>query len=488
MTVTQKKKNPQDATLRNIRATRAAMQVLTARVRVLEVAVRKLMKRLLPVFAVFALAGCVSVPPTAGTTPPSVEATVSVLTVTVTPPLATVTVTHDDGRLIRGWQTRPDGTIVEEFTAGQVYRVSASAAGYIDSEPQRVTMSAGRMNVSIVLAPSPKVQWCDVWGEDRLRNVRADLGGVRLPFETNTVRKTNYFFSPSYVTKSPEQRAIIRDEYKGRGYTHFIVGPIYERGYHDWWPGHDFRDDVAGWVAIMEELWQDDLAPWLWVFPDGPYNRTVGYGSDVNPPDFDKARRELLPVFQHPEMQRVHCNVTLGWEVTDNGWIKTIAKARAGLEFLRDAFPSAYRYWHGAVDNGAPCNYDEDGYGCEGDTWRELTRLFHGYFWQTGAPGGWNMADGRDPANRQHRLDQFVENLKYEINRFHGNHYRVGGLTGADGKLIDIIVGEYSAYFELNDGESEEWARAWGSLAMTFPGVRGYGDGGGAAWPARLKR
>jgi hypothetical protein len=407
---------------------------------------------------------------------PTPSASVAVLTVTVTPVPAVVTVAHEDGRVIRGWATRADGTVIEEFPPG-VYRVSASAAGYVDSEPVLVTAS-GRTAVAITLQPVAKVQWCDVWGEDRLRSVRADLGGVRLSFETNAARRTNYFFSPSYVTKTPEQRAIIRAEYKARGYTHFIVGPIYERGYHDWWPGHDFREDVSGWVAIMEELWQDDLAPWLWVFPDGPYNLHGGYGSDVNPPDFDKARRELLPVFQHPEMQRVHCNVTFGWEVTDNGWVKTIAKARHGLEFLRDAFPTAYRYWHGSVDNGAPCNYDEDGYGCEGDAWRTLTPLIHGYFWQTGAAGGWNLAEGRDPANRQHRIDQFIENLKYEINRFHGNHYRVGGLTGADGKLIDIIAGEYSAYFELNDGESEEWGRSWGALALTFPGVRGFGDGG----------
>lgn len=464
------------------------------------------MKRLIPILAVLAFVGCSWLPTPTPPPTPIEQPSVAVLTVKVTPPLATVTVSHEDGRVIRGWATRPDGTIVEEFEPGKVYRVTASAEGYLDSEPQLVTTTSGRMEISVTLTPSPKVQWCDVWGEDRLRNVRTDLGGVRLPFETNAARKTNYFFSPSYVTKSPEQRAIIRAEYKARGYTHFIVGPIYERGYHDWWPGHDFREDVPGWVALMEELWADDLAPWLWVFPDGPYNLHGGYGSDVNPPDFDKARRELLPVFLHPEMQRVHCNVTFGWEVTDNGWVKTIAKAKAGLEFLRDAFPTAYRYWHGAVDNGAPCNYDEDGHGCEGKAWRELTPLLHGYFWQTGAAGGWNLhtrrdhecdvtreyaldsdecRPSRDPANRQHRLDQFVENLRYEINRFHGNHYRVGGLTGTDGKLLDIIAGEYSAYFELNDGESEEWGRSWGNLALTFHGVRGYGDGGGTLWPVR---
>lgn len=415
---------------------------------------------------------------------------IAVMTVQVTPVHATVTVAHEDGRVIRAWTTRDDGTIVEEFEAGKTYLVTATADGFLDSSAVTVLATEGRMKpVVITLAPVPKPvakQWCSIYSEDQLRSVRADLGGVRLPFETSASRRTNYMFSPTYVTMTTEQRGVARAEHKARGYTHFIVGPLYEKGYPGW-AGHDFRQRIPEWVALMEELWNDNLIPMLWVFPDGPYNAQVGeHGSDRNPPDYDRARREFLPILQHPELQRVHCNVTLGWEVTDNGWIKTIKKARQGLEFLRDAFPTAFRGWHGAVDNGAPCNYDEDGYGCEAKAWLELTPLMHYYFWQTGAAGGWNLAAGRVPENRQDRLDQFKENLAYEINRFHGNHYRPGGLFGADGKPIDIIVGEYSAYFELNDGESEEWGRSWGTLALTFPGVRGFGDGGGTLWPVRL--
>jgi hypothetical protein len=62
--------------------------------------------------------------------------------------------------------------------------------------------------------------------------------------------------------------------------------------------------------------------------------------------------------------------------------------------------------------------------------------------------------------------------------RFHTGHYVPGGVRGADGKLLDVIAGEYSAYFELNDRETEAWGRSWGALAMTIPGVRGFGDGG----------
>jgi hypothetical protein len=399
---------------------------------------------------------------------------IAILTVAVTPPVAVVQVGD------RTWTTRPDGTIVEEFAAG-TYTVTVTAPDYIPKTFD-LTLAAGdrkREPVTLERVPTPPVtDWCATKTEAQLRDIRADLGGVRLSFQTSVSRNTNYLFTPTYPQFTSAQRALIRAEYKSRGYTHFPIGPIWERGYPGW-EGHDFRQRPTEWIALLEELWRDDLIPMVWLMPDGPYNTDRGaWGNRHNPVDFAAVESELTPIYAHPDFQRTHCSIVFGWEVTDNEWVKTIDKAVAGLSWMARTFPRAYRYWHAAVDNGAPCNYDIDGEGCEGKAWRAMAPYIHGQFWQTGAAGGWNLAAGRLPENRQDRINQFMDNLRYEVMRFHTGHYVPGGVRGADGKLLDVILGEYSAYFELNDGETEDWGRAWGLLGMTVPGVRGFGDGG----------
>lgn len=322
-------------------------------------------------------------------------------------------------------------------------------------------------------APEP-VDWCATKTEDQLRNIRADLGGVRLSFNTSATRG-NYLFTPTYPTFDADTRAKIRREYKDRGYTHFPIGPVWERGYPGW-AGHDFRQRPAEWVALLEELWRDDLIPMVWLLPDGPYNVEDGPGNRDNPVSLSKVELGLTPLYARADMQRVTCVTVLGWEVTDNEWIKTIRKAVDVLAWQARVFPRAYRYWHAAVDNGAPCNYEIDGEGCEGKAWRQMAPYIHGQFWQTGVTGGWNLGD--KPDTPENRKAQFLNNLRYEVNRFHGNHYVPGGVRGSDGKVLDVIYGEGSAYFELNDREPESWGREWGRLAMTVPGVRGFGDGG----------
>ena len=303
-----------------------------------------------------------------------------------------------------------------------------------------------------------------------------DLGGVRL--SVNVGRAGGYFFTPMYASYGPELRALARREYKARGYTHIAMGGIINR-----YPGlgeYDFSTDPAAYAAILEELWKDDLIPVHWAMVDGPFNVENRGGDEGNPIDWAKVEAGLTPLYERPDLQRVICMSVAGWEVTDNRWVKTISRARALLEWQARVFPRAWRYWHASVDNGAPCDYAEDGEGCEGKAWRVMAPYLHGQFWQTGVPGGWNMP-GRDPNDQAQRREQFLDVLGYEVMRFKTGHYQAGGLKGADGKVIDVIYGEGTAYFELNDGMTEDQAREWGRLAMGLAGVRGFGDGGPAA-------
>jgi len=321
--------------------------------------------------------------------------------------------------------------------------------------------------------PPPPTDWCTTKTEDQFRDIKMDLGGVRL--SVNVGRAGGYFFTPMYASYGPELRALARREYKARGYTHIAVGGIINR-----YPGlgeYDFSGNPAAYAAIMEELWKDDLIPVHWAMVDGPFNVENRGGDEGNPIDWQKVQAGLTPLYERADMQRVICMSVAGWEVTDNAWVKTIRKATDLLKWQAVVFPRAWRYWHASVDNGAPCNYDEDGEGCEGKAWRAMAPYLHGQFWQTGVPGGWNMP-GRDPNDQAQRREQFLNVLGYEVMRFKTSHYVAGGLKGADGKVIDVIYGEGSAYFELNDGMTEAQARDWGRLAMGVPGVRGFGDGG----------
>lgn len=399
----------------------------------------------------------------------------TILTVKVVPAAATVMVNG------QSWATRPDGTIVEEFPNLDL-AVTASAPGYRTSEPvtllwphpERRTLT---ITLEPIAAPAPaQVDWCGTKTESQLRDIRADMGGVRLSI-TLSERGGNYLFTPMYPAYTAEQRAIIRREYKARGYTHFAVGAIADK-----YPGlasYDHRANPAAYEAMLEELWRDDLIPYVWLMVDGPYNVTDSPGNLDNPIDFAKVEAGLTPIYQRPAMQRLVCVTVAGWEVTDNQWVKTKARALQLAEWQARVTPRAFHLWHSAADNGAPCNYDEDGEGCERSTWLALSRFLHGYYYQTGNAGGWNMTK-YDSTKHSDRVRAFTENLQYEADRFRGDRYQLGGVLGADGKPMDVIMGEYSAYFELPwvDRESEDWGREWGRLAMTVPGVRGFGDGG----------
>ncbi len=336
-------------------------------------------------------------------------------------------------------------------------------------------------------APSGNVywrppQWWVNVTEDQLRSMRGDLGGMRVSYlgpdpKVRPTAPSDYVFTPTYMSLSATGRQAMRNALKARGYTHISVGPIWERGYPGF-KGHNFLNDPLGYIALLRELIDDGLIPVIWLMPDGPFNVERGApGSTANPIDWAQVERVLTPIYAMPEFQQVCKVAVFGWEVTDNGWVKTMAKTEAALAWFKRVVPNAYRYWHAAANNGAPCDYALDGDGCEGKAWRMMAPYLHGHFWQDGSFGGWHLAAGRDAASPADRMAQFLDNLRYDVNRIRGNHYQPGGLIGADGKLLDVIAGEYSAYFEYH-GETEASSVMYGAAAMQVEGVRGFMDGG----------
>lgn len=312
--------------------------------------------------------------------------------------------------------------------------------------------------------------------ERALREFRCDLGGMRVSRALGPAARSqvpaDYVFTPTYPTFDAAGRAEMRGAAKARGYTHFPVGPLWDSGYPGW-SGHDFLDRPELFTSLLEELWRDRLIPVVWLMPNGPFN--VGRVPDA-PIDWAEVEARLTPIYKQKEWQALARVVVFGWEVDDHGWVGTTAESTKAAQWMERTFPTSFRYWHMTAGSGAACSRAQDP-ACAAKFWHAMAPHLTGSFWQDGSFGGSNLAAPRKPDNEQNRRDQFVENLTYEVRRLRGDHYRFGGLMGAHGPL-DVIAGEYSAYFELNAGRTEAEAREYGALAMSVPGVRGFCDGG----------
>lgn len=348
-----------------------------------------------------------------------------------------------------------------------------------------------------VVVPTPPVEppagpsdtwtapvWWKTVTEDQLRSFRGDLGGMRVSERvgpnplTRPSAPRDYVFTPTYCSFDAAGRKEIRDAVKQRGYTHMSIGPIWERGYPGFKP-HNFLQDPMSYIRLLRELIDDHIIPVIWLMVDGPCNvddqRAGRYDNSI---DWAKVEAILTPIYSMPEFQEVCKVAVFGWEVTDNDWVCTIEQSVTGAKWMARVVPNAFRYWHMAANKGAGCKYEIDGYGCERDFFKAMGPYLHGSFWQDGSFGGWYIVDGRDATNPAHRKLQYLDNLQYEVKRIVGSHYFQGGLLGADGKVWDVIAGEYSAYFEYNDRDSEDLAIEYGRLALSIPGVRGFLDGG----------
>lgn len=409
-------------------------------------------------------------PPSGGLTPAAAEAAVTALY-----------------QELLGRDPDPDGlaTYVKALLAGlpldDLREILMDSREYREKHP--TTPPPTPVPPSSGTAWTPPAWWVNVT-EAQLRNFRGDLGGMRVEGlgPDPAIRPSaprDYVFTPTFMSLGPAERAKMLAAVKQRGYTHLSVGPIWERGY----PGfrsHNFLDNPDGYIALLREIIDAGIIPVIWLMVDGPCNVERGApGNDRNPIDWAEVERVLTPIYTRPDFQQVCKVAVFGWEVTDNSWVKTLARTMLALQWFARVAPQAYRYWHAAANNGAPCDYTEDGEGCEGKAWRLMAPLLHGHFWQDGSFGGWHMADGRDPNSEADRRAQFLDNLAYDVKRIRGDHYKPGGLIGADGKVLDVIAGEYSAYFEYH-GDGEAAAIDYGRLALSVPGVRGFLDGGPA--------
>ncbi|MBI3724019.1 hypothetical protein HY251_08720, partial [bacterium] len=274
---------------------------------------------------------------------------------------------------------------------------------------------------------------------DAMRKFRGDLSGMRIP-EIKPFGKTDCFFTDVYPAYPEDLRATIRKLYKEKSYTHLPIA-IRLGDYHGLYPTYDFIDDVKGFRAILTELWNDGLIPVVFVIDDTLPAQT--------PADMDAIKAKYTS-FLTAVKDLVYI-VVPGWEI--NAWMSP-KNMTASCKWLKETLPDALVYIHFTSGHAAGSGDGES----ESGWWTSMEGVLMGILYQhDGTEGGDAVAA---------RLSDFT--IRFQT----GFHFWPKG--------FDVVAFEYSAYWQTNEGKSEDWGNAIGDAAYTktSPSIQGYCDGG----------
>ncbi|HZU98031.1 MAG TPA: NBR1-Ig-like domain-containing protein, partial [Planctomycetota bacterium] len=274
---------------------------------------------------------------------------------------------------------------------------------------------------------------------DALRRFHGDFAGFIAP-EIAPYGKTSEFFSAVYPGYPASVRAQIVADYKQRGYTHFPIS-IRLGDYHGLYPQYDFINDVAGFRVILTELWTSGLIPVVFVIDDQSPAQT--------PADMAAIQAKYTPFLQ--AVKDLVFVVVPGWEI--DGWMAP-ANIGAACQWLKQTLPDALVYVHftsGHQSGAAPGGSDRD-------WWASMQGVLMGILYQGDGPSG-----GAAIASE---LSAFTVRFQTGLN---------GWPTG-----FDAVAFEYSAYWQVNQGQSQQWGDAIGDViwTTTSPPIQGYCDGG----------
>lgn len=324
--------------------------------------------------------------------------------------------------------------------------------------------------------PVEKAPWETVTN-DQLRNYKGAISTVLAPVpcgprsnQPDNVVFTAMIDNPCFDDKAV--REVAYAAYRAPGYTHWIMGPMVQKGYHGRYPDTDWRSNPNGYFDRVEEVWRAGFIPPQFTVPD---NGVCASGSH-----FDRAcmEREFGAIYKSPRAQALFKIVACQWEPGDwrpEDW-------RSCSEWLKDTFPNALRVLHYESNYWAPCkgrDFQAAGgpFKSGGDCYRNVKlENFHQVWLQE----TWTF--GGDPAYvdpSRTPEQQFTYNLWDAERRIRGGYDEVT-VTSAwgPGVPVDIIAFEYASYFVTTKPELASKARDWGKLALTVNGIRGFGDGG----------
>lgn len=134
-------------------------------------------------------------------------------------------------------------------------------------------------------------------------------------------------------------------DYRARGLSHIVCGPVYGLAYSHHYPDTDYRTAPEEYAEFLR-WWNNPFT--LSVFPThAPY-------FDRNVWDLDAIRRDFLPFYQHPAIQQLVTRTMFCYE--EYGRTAHMAEC---FDLCREMFPHARRYWHNPPGHLSPAMGDE---------------------------------------------------------------------------------------------------------------------------------
>lgn len=314
----------------------------------------------------------------------------------------------------------------------------------------------------------------------RLAAIRGAMWCTRLnvPFGPRPGQDDNIFFTGLITDYSPDDQKRIIAILKKRGYTHVVMGPLVDGGYHKLWPPSDWRGkNFSHFLDAVQLFWDHGLAPIVFIHPDEW--------------SFEQTRDELTPLLSQPRAQRLlRIVVPSGWEPAGHEWSSVTWALFA--QWGRTILPNALILIHTTPDADAPMGTDErydDSKHSKAEAWARVVPYIHGWLTQSATfkhPDAHDDPDHPEKTNFENWQDRFRCSVPYSYcNRFH--HGYEGWPTSSawgTGIPIRIYAGEYAAYWETWDNRPESEAMNWGDAAIRA-GADGYLDGGRLPVPVR---
>ncbi len=273
-----------------------------------------------------------------------------------------------------------------------------------------------------------------------------------------------------------EQLRLI-SEYKSRGYTHVVIGPIVDSdGYHGQYCVNDWRTQFDRFLDLLELFWTNGLVPIVFLHPD---NWT-----------FDQTQA-LTPLLTSARAQRlIRVIVPAGWEPARTEWSNAtwIRYARWG----RETFPNALNLLHTPTDLDAPLGNDALGTDLgtlsNGEAWRRIVPYLHGWLTQSAAfenPTAHGDPNQPTKTNFDNWRDQFDCAVTGSLcARFHAGYAGWPTTSAWGNEPLRIYAGEYASYWVYWQHRTENEAKDWGDAAMRA-GADGYLDSGRLPVPVR---
>jgi len=282
---------------------------------------------------------------------------------------------------------------------------------------------------------------------------------VAIPYGPRPGQPDNINAMDYYEWYAPEDRASMVANYRAKGYTHAVTGPMIDPdGYHGQYPTYPGPLTQSWWdhyLDCMQEWWDAGIAPMHFALPE-PWSVAQGMVG-------------LEPFFRQARAQQLLRIIVLAWEPST--WSN--AQYVDAAKWLSSLFPNALICLHTEPDHNAPGLSSElsDALN-EAQMWANVAPYIHLFLQQTKTCYEGTAQDQGEWLQMWDRYFQGSWDSRF-LDGYHG--WPTFSKWGTHGILAGPA--EYASYWAYWENAPESGSISWGDKAMAN-GARFFLDGG----------